>query len=117
MLLSGFIALMAPVGVAIWPKKRTAKRRKNYVKRRINITRDKVERWVNINWIGIRRGTSGKILARETFDEFINNRGEQFSRAMYDAILEKAKVSGVVASDGSVGEIDEKKAVNSIINS
>lgn len=117
MLLSGFIALMAPVGVAIWPKKRDIKSRRPRAKKPPTITRDKVERWVNINWIGIRRGTSGKILARETFDEFISNRGEQFSRAMYDAILEKAKSSGVVASDGSVGEIDEKKAVNSIINS
>jgi hypothetical protein len=113
MMLSGFIALMAPAGVSIWPKK---KKKRNTEQKKNTITKEKIERWVNINWIGIRRGTSNKILARRTFDEFMNNRQESFDPKLYDYIFNRAIKSGVINSDRSVTETDEKKAVNSIIS-
>jgi hypothetical protein len=69
-----------------------------------------VDTWVFISWYGKRAGRSTKIVDRETFGQFIKNKGTTFSDRRYRIILEAAQAGGVVAQDGEILIADEGEA-------
>jgi hypothetical protein len=118
-ILSAFIAVMAPIGIMTYPKSIEEKAIDDSepisepVER---LPRNDVEKWIRINWIGIRTGRSKKILGQNTYVEFLNNRGEKFNQAHYDKLLETAKRARVIADDRRIIEKDEKNALKMMIS-
>ena len=86
--LSFFIAIMAPVGLIIFP---TAKKED---------WKPLIEKWVHTNWTGIRSGQGRNILSREKFLEFIHTRGGDFTIDQYDKIKKAAIESEAVDNNG-----------------
>jgi Skp family chaperone for outer membrane proteins len=105
--LSTFVAAMSPIGIMTLPKK---KKRRTYSKQ--GVTNEQVERWVRINWIGIRTGKSNKILPHDTYRTFLQERGKPYSKTVYEDIFSRAVKSGIIQRTGEIAERDEKKAVS-----
>jgi uncharacterized protein YhaN len=145
MLLSGFIALMAPIGVAIWPKiiqaekKRIRKRpaAKLAAELEINelapeitepapqpepepeiapaISAEKVRRWVQINYMSISTGRSNKIIAPETFKTYTQQQGENEIVEIHERLRSLAVKNGIIDHDGTVIESRASRAADKLI--
>ena len=108
---SAFIAIMAPVGIILYPNpppKRRAPMKK------ADQWRPYVERFVHTNWIGIRQGSHKNILSKDNFITHLKNRGFEFSSKKYDMIYNAAK-RGKVVDNRSITLDNEKDAIEAII--
>lgn len=112
LVLSLFIALMAPVGVAIWPKppKVKATRKPRIAEPKERVSRKLIDRWVQVNWMGLRNKTGSKILQTKSFEEFITRHGEQDLLPTYQAIHTAAVRAGVVGPEGGILTTSETEA-------
>lgn len=107
-LLSLFIAVMAPVGILIWPVKQ--KIRKPYVKQK-QTWKDFIEPWVEINWTAVRANrTNPTIIPRQGFFDHARKHNYNFTDDIYDKIHARAIEENVV--DGAqIILYDEKEAI------
>lgn len=78
--LSFFIAMMAPVGVVLWP----------VIKEDETDWYPLVKKWVNTNWIGIRTNKNRHIMNKDAFLDYHAVRGFTFRADLYDKILSAA---------------------------
>lgn len=76
---SFFVAIMAPVGILLWPVSFGSTNWEYHVRK-----------WVNVNWTGIRNGKSDQILNKDKFLEFLRSRDIEFTDDKYDKILNVA---------------------------
>lgn len=99
---SFFIAIMAPVGILLWPK---PPNKTNW--------KPLVERWVSVNWTGIRTGQSTNILSKEAFLKFEADRHRDFPSDKYDQIKKAAIKSKAVDKDGITvdNEMEARKII------
>ena len=81
---SFFVAIMAPVGILLWPVTKSTDWEYH------------VRKWVNVNWTGIRNGKSDQILSKEKFLEFLQSRDIQFTEDQYNKINNVANKLNVV---------------------
>lgn len=102
---SFFIAVMAPVGLLLWPTVTEEKTDWDFF----------VREWVHTNWTGIRNGQTRSILSKEKFIEFKRSRGVRFTESQYDQIKKAAIKSEVVDSDGITMD-NEEEAIKAIKN-
>jgi len=96
---SFFVAIMAPVGIIIWPKTSW-----DYY----------VKKWVNINWTGIRNGKSKQILSKDKFLEFIRSREIDFTENQYNKIYNVANKLKVVDNNSIIID-NEHNAIKIIL--
>jgi len=86
--LSGFIALMAPLGILA-------------IKKPVEKP-EKFDRWKNLSFVGIRTGKSDKLLSKEAFFSFIKKNKEDFTQNEYNRCLEYAIDRGLVKRSGKI---------------
>lgn len=115
-LLSFFIAMMAPLGITIITG---SKRSKKQIKRKPpkisnKISHSIIKKWIGINWVGLKRGKSDKIISRESFEKFMETQTEIITREHYNNILLLAIKRGLIKQDGTIIEKDESKAFRKI---
>jgi hypothetical protein len=107
---SAFIAIMAPVGIIIFP----APPRKRSPMKKTDQWRPYVERFVHTNWTGIRQGSHKNILSKDNFIKHLSNKGFEFSSRKYDIIYNAAKKMKVVDNTSITCE-NERNAIEAII--
>jgi len=119
-LLSFFIAMMAPLGIQILTNEKYKRPVKKIIPspnpEKIKLSNDLIKQWIRINWVGFRNKKTNKIISRESFEKFMENKKEVFTREIYDVILNRAVKGGVIYKTGIIIEPDENKAFKKIIN-
>ena len=108
-ILSAFIAAMSPIGLITFSGQDIRIRKKE-----VKASPDYIERWININWIGIRTGKSKHILKRSDYKKFIESRGRLFDSAQYDNMIHLCIGEKILASDGRIIEKNQAKAVEKL---
>lgn len=115
--LSFFIATMAPLGITIitGTKKRVKKNAKMKPAKISNkISLNIIKKWISINWVGVKRGKSDKIIPRESFEKFMETQTEIITKEHYNDILMLSIRAGLIKHDGTIIERDENKAFKKI---
>ena len=98
--LSFFIAVMAPVGLILYPKDED------------NTDWDfLIREFVHTNWVGIRTGQSRSILKKSDFLEFKHGKNIDFPSKSYDLIKKAAFTCNAVDKDG-ITDDNETSAIN-----
>lgn len=102
-LLSIFFAIGAPIGITllldVGTKKTKVLKKKISEKPKIVILPDKIARWVQISWSGVRQGKTDKIIPEHVFMKFMKNRKEDFSKKEYDIIKKSAQECNIIDKD------------------
>lgn len=107
-LLSLFIAVMAPVGILIWPIK--TKQRRTYTKKK-QTWKDFIDPWVEINWTAVRAGrVNPTIIPRQGFFDHAKKHNYNFTDDIYDRIHAKA-IEKKIVDGAQIILYDEKEAV------
>jgi hypothetical protein len=106
-LLSAFIAAMAPLGIIIYNESEPKPKK---------IDKNAVERWVSLNWIGIRNGKSKTILPRQVFFEYLRKRNESYSEKLYDKIRAAAIKGEIINEKNEIFCTNEKKSIDKIMS-
>lgn len=115
-LLSGFIAIMSPLGIITIQQK---KEKRIYIKKKKiikNFTLDQLKIWVRKNWIGIRSQKSNKILPKKSFLNHMNDMNINFPDTIYNLIFNKAIKAKVINQDGFINEKNEQLAEKRILD-
>lgn len=115
-ILSFFIATMAPLGIIIITDRKRRRITKKAKEKIINIklSNDLIREWIQINWIGLKNKKTNKIISRENFEKFMENKKTIFTRENYDIIFNKAIRAGVIQKNGLISEQDENQAFKKI---
>ena len=101
--LSLYIAMMAPVGILIFPKPEAE-----------DMT-EYIEHWVHASWVGVRQGRDDKaLLSKDKYIKFASDRGHKVSSDLYDRI-KKAAVRAKVVDNNTVTVNNEGEAIKAII--
>jgi hypothetical protein len=113
--LSGFIAIMAPVGVLTWPKKTEIKKEVvEVVAKKKKVSMDQIKQFVGMSWYRVRQKTSEFMLPRETFFDFMKRQGYEYPEDIYDEIESAAKRIGVIGPRGEILEKNEPAAYSKL---
>lgn len=99
---SFFVAIMAPVGILLWPVTRPTDWEYH------------VRKWVNVNWTGIRNGKSDQILSKDKFLEFLRSRDIQFTEDQYNKIYNVANKLNIVDKNSIIVN-NEHEAIKMIL--
>lgn len=116
--LSIFIAIMAPLGITTLqglPKKEKSVK-KPYEEKRDNLLIKMIEKWVYINWFGIRSKKSNRILSKKTFFEYSKSHGLEYPKRQYDKIKNIAIKNESINNKGEILNENESEVVGKIIN-
>ncbi len=111
--LSIFIAIMAPLGITtlqdIKPKKEEEQEpRQTWIKL--------IEKWVHINYFGIRSKKSRNILSETNFFEYTKSHGKEFSKRNYNKIKNIAIKTKCINSSGMIINNNEAEVIGWIVN-
>lgn len=111
-ILSIFIAIMAPLGIITIQtlKKEPEKKEENKPNRWNKL----IEKWVQINWMGIRTGQSNRILAKKAFLTYINKKSNIMTDKEYNYIYKLALKTGCI-NKTNVIQKNEQESANAII--
>ena len=101
---SAFVAIMAPVGILLYPIKEE------------NETDwyPLVKKWVNTNWIGIRNNSSREILSKDKFIDYHSVRGFTFRADIYDKI-KTAAIKSKSVDKNTITINNEHEAITAIL--
>ena len=112
--LSIFIAIMAPLGIttlqAIKPKEKEdpPEPKNTWIKL--------IEKWVYINWFGVRSKKSRNILSETNFLEYTKSHGKVFSKRNYIKIKKIAFKTKCINATGTIINNNEPEVIGRIVN-
>lgn len=113
--LSFFIALMAPLGILVITGNKKRNKKKTIKKEKINY-RPWIERWVHVNWAGIRTKKSNLILPPNTFYDFTSQGNRNpFPKNIYNKILIAAREKKVLDTN-VIKQYNQIRAVELILS-
>ena len=117
-ILSIFIAIMAPLGIITIQGIKKRREVKPETPKPEKIKKDwtlLIDKWVDINWMGIRSGKSNKILPKNTFLQYTNKHEQKFTEKEYNIIFKTAIVTRCIDKNNKI-LIEQKKAIEIINN-
>jgi cellobiose-specific phosphotransferase system component IIB len=117
--LSLFIAFMAPIGIILlFSVEHKKKKNKTVHKEKKKIDPEKINRWVQLSWSGIRQGKTKKIIPKHVFMKFLKSRGEAFTGDDYDTIKKIAQSCNIIDNDEILiyNEIEASRRISEKLN-
>lgn len=117
-ILSIFIAIMAPLGIiTIQGIKNSVveKTEKQLQEKKKKDWNRLIDKWVDINWTGIRSGKSKKILPKKTFLQYTDKHEQKYTEKEYNIIYKSAIITRCIDKNNKV-LTEQKKAVEIINN-
>lgn len=112
-----FITIIAPLGIyfslGLYENTEIKKRiKKQPVQRKQNLKKY-IEIWVQYNWMALKNGYN-KIIPKNTFIEFMKNKGIEFDASAYDDVYRLSEKTGCT-KDGIIIELNDAESIKKML--
>ncbi len=115
--LSIFIAIMAPLGITILQATKKQKEEKPKEEKKPDATWIMlIEKWVHVNWFGVRSAKSNTILNETNFFEYTKAHGAEFPKKYYNRIKAIAIKTRAINNIGTILNNNEAEVIGRIVN-